>query len=212
LENLFRRASWYRKSAGVRPSVKAAAIYFYCRYVTEIKTREFRERFRPTKLRMHPGLAEMSRTGVTEMRKLTITIVAMTALFVAANAPSALAAKAHGGGSGVSWFYLTEIVTTTGNQLTTSSLFSTQAACTTASQAGGVILVQGCVADCDPANSKSEYFLEQSVNGKFHGFGPYGFESDCEAGSLAGAAAVSANTSVSISATCTSVTARKAAC
>ena len=146
------------------------------------------------------------------MRKLNMTIVAMTALFLAANAPSVLAAKAHGGGSGVSWFYLTEIVTTTGNQLTTSSLFSTQAACTTASQAGGVILVQGCVADCDPAHPTSQYFLEQAVNGKFHGFGPYGFESDCDAGSLAGAAAVSANSNVSISATCTAVTARRPAC
>ena len=145
------------------------------------------------------------------MKKLTTTIVAITALFLA-NAPGALAAKAHGGGSGVSWFYLTEIVTSTGNQLTTSSLFSTQAACTTASQAGGVILVQGCVPDCNPASPTSEYFLEQSVSGKFHGFGPYGFESDCEAGSLAGAAAVSANSNVSVSATCTEVTARKAAC
>lgn len=151
------------------------------------------------------------------MRKLTITIVAMTALFLAANAPSALAGKSHGGkshggGSGVGWFYLTEIVTSTGNTLTTSSVFSTQAACTTASEAGGVILVQACVADCDPANPRYEYFLEQEINGKFHGFGPYGFESDCEAGSAAGAAAVSANTNVGISATCTSITARKAAC
>jgi hypothetical protein len=146
------------------------------------------------------------------MRKLTTTIVAMTALFLAANAPSALAGKAHGGASGVTWFYLTEKVTSTGNTLTTSSSFSTQAACTTASEAGGVILVQGCVADCDPANPTSEYFLEQSVNGKYQGFGPYGFDSDCEAGSVAGAAAVSSNTSVSVSATCTFVVARKPAC
>lgn len=145
------------------------------------------------------------------MRKLTITIVAATALFLA-NGPSALAGKSKGGGggSGVGWFYLTEIVTSTGNQLTTSSLFPTQAACTTASQAGGVILVQGCVADCDLANPRSQFFLEQSISGKFHGFGPYGFESDCEAGSLAGAAAVAANSNVSVSATCTQVTSRHA--
>jgi hypothetical protein len=142
------------------------------------------------------------------MRKLTITIVAMTALFLAATAPSALAK--HGGGSGVGWFYLTEIVTTTGNQLTTSAVFSTQAACTTASEAGGVILVQGCVADCDLANPTSEFFLEQEVNGKFHGFGPYGFQSDCEAGSVSGAAAVSANSAVHVNASCTEVTAHHA--
>jgi hypothetical protein len=143
------------------------------------------------------------------MKKLTITIAVMTALFLA-NAPSALAGKPRGGGSGVSWFYLTEIVTTTGNKLTTSPVFSTQAACTTASEAGGVILVQGCVADCDPANPRAEYFLEQEINGKFHGFGPYGFQSDCEAGSVSGAAAVAANSAVHVLTSCTAVTAHHA--
>jgi len=132
------------------------------------------------------------------MRKLTITIVAMTALFLA-NAPTAQA---------VGWFYLTEKVTTTGNQLATSKVFSTQAACTTKSQAGGIILLQGCVPDCDLANPKSEYFLEQEIGGSFHGFGPYGFQSDCEAGSSSAAAAVSAT--VHISATCTFVSASHA--
>jgi len=141
------------------------------------------------------------------MRKLTITIVAMTALFLAN------AASAHskgGGGSTVGWFYLIEIGTSTGNTLTTSSVFSTQAACTTASAAGGQVVVQGCVADCDPAHPTSEFFLEQDISGKFHGFGPYGFEADCEAGSELGAAAVSANSNDKIQATCTSVTARHA--
>jgi hypothetical protein len=126
------------------------------------------------------------------MRKLTTTIVAMTALFLA-NTPSAHA---------VGWFYLTEKVTTTGNQLATSKVFSTQAGCEAKAQTANPLL-QDCVPNCDLANPKSEYFLEQEINGSFHGFGPYGFEADCEAGSTAAAAAVSPG--VNISASCTFV-------
>jgi hypothetical protein len=132
-----------------------------------------------------------------EMKKLTATIVAMTALFLA-NAPTANAG----------WFFLTEKVTSRGSSLATSSVYSTQAACVTKSEAGGIIVIQGCVSSCDPANAKSQYFLEQEVNGRFTGFGPYGYEADCEAGSESAAAA--AIPGVTIMATCTFVAAKRA--
>lgn len=140
------------------------------------------------------------------MRKLTTTIVAMTALFLA-NAPGALAGHSSGGGSTVGYFYLTEIGTATSVELTTSTVFSTLSACTTASEAGGQVVVYQCAADCAPP-STTVFFLEQAINGKFHGYGPYGFESDCEAASESGAAAVSANSGDQVDPFCTSVTAK----
>ena len=104
------------------------------------------------------------------MKKLTTTIVAMTALFVA-NAPIAHAA----------YFYVTEKVTSKGNSLATSITYSTLAACETKAQAASN-LVQDCVSSCDSANAKSQYYLEQVTNGSYQGFGPYGYRTDCEDG------------------------------
>ena len=104
------------------------------------------------------------------MKKLTTTIVAMSALFVA-NAPIAHAA----------YFYVTEKVSSRGDSLATSNTYSTLAACETKAQAASN-LVQDCVSSCDPANPKSQYFLEQVTNGSYQGFGPYGFQADCENG------------------------------
>jgi hypothetical protein len=131
------------------------------------------------------------------MKKLTMTIVAMTALFLA-NAPTARA----------DWFYLTEKVTRKGDSLATSSMFSTQAACVASSQTAGIIVIQGCVSACDPANPRSQYFLEEEINGSFRGFGPYGYEAGCLGGSTSAAAA--AMPDVNIVPTCTFVVARHA--
>ena len=131
------------------------------------------------------------------MKKLTVTIVAMTALFLA-NAPSAHA---------VGWFYLTEKVTKTGNQVAESKVFSTLAGCEAKAQTASPLL-QDCVADCDLANPKSQYFLEQEIGGTFHGFGPFGFQADCQTGTSAAAAAVSPG--VNIIESCTFVAARQA--
>jgi hypothetical protein len=127
-----------------------------------------------------------------------LTIVAMTVLFLA-NAPIE---RAHAG-----WFFLTEKVSSRGNSLATSKTFSTQAACVAKSQTSGIV-VQGCVSDCDPANPTSEYFLEEEISGSFHGFGPYGFDADCEAGTSSAATAAIPN--VTILSPCMFVTAKTA--
>jgi hypothetical protein len=132
------------------------------------------------------------------MKKLTVTIVVMTALFIVAAAPSAHA---------VGWFYLTVKVTKTGNQVSESKVFSTLAGCEAKAQTASPLL-EDCVVDCDLANPLSQYFLEQEIDGTFHGFGPFGLQADCQTGSSAAATAVSPG--VNILETCTFVSARHA--
>ncbi|HEV2170625.1 MAG TPA: hypothetical protein VGR40_06740, partial [Candidatus Binatus sp.] len=105
-----------------------------------------------------------------------------------------------------SWFYLVEGAGThtASDTLSTSrpvsSLTSCQAAAATATG-----LVQDCVTTCDPANPSSAWFLEQlTPKGSFHGMGPYGFESDCEAGIADAVAAGMTN----VMSACTLVTAK----
>jgi hypothetical protein len=117
---------------------------------------------------------------------------------MAAAAPSAHA---------VGWFFLTEKVTTTGNQVAESKVFSTLAGCQAKAQTASPLL-QACAADCDLANPRSQYFLEQEISGTFHGFGPFGFQADCQTGTSAAAAAVSPG--VNIQESCTFVAARHA--
>ena len=127
------------------------------------------------------------------MKKLTVTIVAMIALYLA-TAPTAYAA----------YFYVTEKVSSKGyTLLSTSITYSTLAACETKAQAASS-LVQGCVSSCDSANPKSEYFLEQVTNGSYHGYGPYGYQADCEDGIADAAAAGMTN----VMASCTFVDAK----
>jgi hypothetical protein len=90
------------------------------------------------------------------------------------------------------WFYVTAIFhQDTDNDgdapLFDSNTFSTLAGC----QAKSAIarnLIQDCVSNCDPANPNSGWYLEEfgdadaDGNRKFEGFGPYGFQADCEAG------------------------------
>lgn len=102
-----------------------------------------------------------------------------------------------------SYFYVTETLARGNESLSTSRIYSTQAACETKSQQVSN-LVQDCVSTCDPANPKSEYFLEQVTNGSYQGFGPYGYQADCEAGIQDAAAAGMTN----VMATCTFVAAK----
>jgi hypothetical protein len=102
------------------------------------------------------------------MKKLTI--FAMTAWCLV------YAPMAH-----ASYFYVTEKVAKGNASLSTSITYSTLAACQTKAQ-NATNLVQDCVSSCDPANSKSQYFLEQVTNGSYRGYGPYGYQADCEAG------------------------------
>jgi hypothetical protein len=110
------------------------------------------------------------------------------------------------------WFYLTagaDADADGDNPLGTSRTFSTLAACNTKA-AAATNLVQGCVADCDPANPGSGWFLEQLGDGDkdapqgYRGMGPYGFQSDCNAG-IADAVALEMT---NVMAACTLVTAK----
>jgi hypothetical protein len=71
-------------------------------------------------------------------------------------------------------------------KLSTSTTYSTLTACEAALPATAV---QGCVANCDPANPSSEYILEEFADndndgfkGLYRGVGPYGYQADCETG------------------------------
>jgi hypothetical protein len=128
-------------------------------------------------------------------------VIALGALFLA------YAPIAH-----ASWFYLTEGADTDAdgdNPLSTSREVSSLASCQAAAAAATGV-VQGCVTTCDPANPTSGWFLEQAGDNDsdgpkgFRGMGPYGFQSDCEAGI---ADAVNAGMNNVLSA-CTLVTAK----
>jgi hypothetical protein len=64
--------------------------------------------------------------------------------------------------------------------------FSSLAACTSVAAAASNV-VQGCFSTCDPANSKSAFYLEQQGDNDndgrryMSGVGPYGFLTDCDA-------------------------------
>lgn len=91
------------------------------------------------------------------------------------------------------WFYVTALFQQDKDNdgdapLFDSNTFSTLAACQ-AKSAMARNLIQDCVTNCDPANPYTGWYLEQGLgdsdadgNRKFEGFGPYGFEADCEAG------------------------------
>jgi hypothetical protein len=91
------------------------------------------------------------------------------------------------------WFYVTALFQQDNDNdgdapLFDSNTFSTLTRCQTKS-AMAHNLVQDCVPNCDPANPYSAWYLEEAMgdadadgNRKFEGFGPYGFQSDCEAG------------------------------
>lgn len=73
-------------------------------------------------------------------------------------------------------------------KLSTSTMYSTLAACEAALP---TTAIQGCVANCDPANPNSEYILEEFADndhdgfkGMYLGVGPYGYLADCDAGIL----------------------------
>jgi hypothetical protein len=124
------------------------------------------------------------------MKKLSV--FAMTASLLA------FAPMVHAG-----YFYVTEKTVKGSPSVSTSITYSTLSACESKAQAA-TNLIQDCVSSCDPANPKSEYFLEQVTNGSYQGFGPYGFQMDCEAGIEDAAAAGMTN----VMTTCTFVAAK----
>jgi hypothetical protein len=124
--------------------------------------------------------------GDREMKAFTVMFLA-----VALATGTAFAAKNSSGSTGGGYFYITVGTDTDSDgdaRLVSSAVFSTLAACDTAA-ASATALVQGCVARCNPA-STSAYYMEQKTDSDsddpskflYYPIGPYGFESDCEAG------------------------------
>ena len=66
-------------------------------------------------------------------------------------------------------------------------VFSTLNGCQSAAAAASNV-VQGCFGTCDPANSKSAFYIEQQGDGDsdsfrfMNGVGPYGVLADCNSG------------------------------
>lgn len=117
------------------------------------------------------------------MKALTVIILAVA---LATGPAYARKSSSSGSGTGGGYFYVTAGVDTDSDgdaNLVASAVFSTEAACET-SAASASDLIQGCVATYDPANPKTDYYMEQKVPTKFvyQPIGPYGFEGDCEAG------------------------------